>query len=186
MILFKFRLCAFMLLVIFFFFAFQQQSVCGQKVVVGWLEKIYIPQYDFSLKGKVDTGAKNSSLHAVDIEYLQEKGESHGSKARFKVIDTEGEYRIMEANVISKAKIKRPRQVHEDKVTVDLEARPVVELEICLAGITKRIPVNLSNRTGMNYRFILGRSALAGDFIVDVGKKFVYGLEPRCRKNKKP
>ncbi|HPD61092.1 MAG TPA: RimK/LysX family protein [Thermodesulfobacteriota bacterium] len=187
MIIGKFRFYVSITLVIFFFFLFQQPSFSEQKVVVGWLEKVYIPRHDFSLRAKMDTGAKNSSLHAVDIEYVQAKGKPQGSKVRFKVIDTEGEYRIMEADVIGEAKVKRPRQeTSMDKLTVDLETRPVVELEICLAGITKRIQVNLTNRSGMNYRFILGRSALTGDFVVDVTKKFIYGSGSRCRKIKKP
>ena len=33
-----------------------------QKVTVGWLEKVYVPDYDFALRGKMDTGAKNSSF----------------------------------------------------------------------------------------------------------------------------
>jgi hypothetical protein len=183
----RYRIYGLSILVLLIFLGFKQPAVAGQKIVIGWLEKVYIPRHDFSLRGKMDTGAKNSSLHAVDIEYVQEKGKPQVSKVRFKVIDTEGEYRVMEANVVGEAKIKRPRQeVSADKVTVDLETRPVVELEICLAGITKRIQVNLTNRAGMNYRFILGRSALTGDFVVDVSKKFVYGSGSPCRKIKKP
>jgi hypothetical protein len=183
----RYRVYGLSILVALIFLGFKQPAVAGQKIVIGWLEKVYIPRHNFSLRGKMDTGAKNSSLHAVDIEYVQEKGKPQGSKVRFKVIDTEGEYRIMEADVVDEAKIKRPRQeVSTDRVTVDLETRPVVELEICLAGITKRIQVNLTNRASMNYRFILGRSALTGDFVVDVSKKFVYGSGSPCRKIKKP
>ena len=183
----RYRVYGLSILVALIFLGFKQPAVAGQKIVIGWLEKVYIPRHNFSLRGKMDTGAKNSSLHAVDIEYVQEKGKPQGSKVRFKVIDTEGEYRIMEADVVGEAKIKRPRQeVSTDRVTVDLETRPVVELEICLAGITKRIQVNLTNRASMNYRFILGRSALTGDFVVDVSKKFVYGSGSPCRKIKKP
>lgn len=158
-----------------------QGTIAGQKIVIGWLEKVYLPQYEFALRGKMDTGAKNSSLHAVDIQYVNQKGKSGASRVRFKVIDSEGEYRIMEADVLGTVKIKKPRQINEEKLTIDMETRPVVELEICLAGITKRIPVNLTNRAGMNYRFILGRTALAVDFIVDVSKKFIYGFGTACR-----
>ena len=182
----RYRVYGLSILVILIFLGFKQPAGAGQKTVIGWLEKVYIPRHDFSLRAKMDTGAKNSSLHAVDIEYVQEKGKPQGSKVRFKVVDVEGEYQIMEADVVGEAKIKRPRQVTEGRITIDLEARPVVDLEICLGGITKRIPVNLTNRTGMNYRFILGRSALAEDFIVDVSKKFVYESKSRCENNKKP
>lgn len=162
-----------------------KDTASDQKILVGWLEKIYIPHYDFSLRGKIDTGAKNSSLHAVDIKYIQEKGKPKGSRIRFKVVDTEGEYRIIEADVVGEARIKKSKTVSENRLTIDLETRPVVELEVCLAGITKRIQVNLTNRAGMNYRMILGRSALAGNFIVDVSRKFIYGSGAACRNQAK-
>lgn len=184
MITWKYR-TIFIIMVIFVTLGFWEDTFSDQKVMVGWLEKVYIPQHDFSLRGKMDTGAKNSSLHAVDIEYVKKKGKPESKRVRFKVIDTEGEYRIMEANVVGEAKIKKTKNSREGRLTIDLEERPVVELEICLAGITKRILVNLTNRAGMNYRLILGRSALAGDFMVDVSQKFVYGSGSACQKKKK-
>jgi len=163
--------------------AFPDQN---SKVIVGWLERVYLPQEGFALKGKMDTGAKNSSIHAMEVEYLSERSSGNHLWVRFKVIDIEKEYRIIEAKILGEAKIKRPKSIGESKVTIDLEARPVVELEICLAGKTKRIPVNLTNRAGMNYPLILGRSALEGDFIVDVSKKFIYSSSSTCPKIGKP
>ncbi|MCX8012090.1 MAG: RimK/LysX family protein, partial [Desulfobacterota bacterium] len=171
------------------FVAFSEQkelkSSSSSKVIVGWLERVYLPREGFALKGKMDTGAKNSSIHAMEIEYLPNNSKVNSPRVRFKVIDIKKEYRIIEAELLGKAKIKRPKPSGESKVTIDLETRPMVELEICLAGITKRIPVNLTNRAGMNYPLILGRSALEGDFIVDVSKKFIYSSSSKCVKNEK-
>ncbi len=47
------------------------------------------------------------------------------------------------------------------------QKRPVVNLELCLAGISKNVQVNLVNRTGYDYQLLLGRSFLSGNFVVD-------------------
>jgi len=119
----------------------------------------------------MDTGAKNSSIHAVDIEYLETEGRPLGPRIRFKSIDHKGRYRTVEADVLRQVRVKIPSS--------ETEARAEIEMEICLAGIRKRIRVNLTDRGEMNYRMILGRTALEGDFVVDVSQK--YTAESTCR-----
>ena len=148
-----------------------------EKVVVGWLEKAYLPAYDFALRAKMDTGAKNSSIHAADMEYIAVEGKPPRSHIRFRIVDTKGESRVIEAEVAREVRIKRPSLEAEAPVT---EARLEIELEVCLAGITKRIRVNLTDREGMNYHMILGRTALENHFLVDVSRTFIAGK--KCRK----
>ena len=146
-------------------------AMADPKTIIGWLEQVYLPQYDFVIKAKIDTGAKNSSIHAMDVEYIKkEKGKD--SRVRFKTMDLEKRCQIIEADVVREARVR--------KSTFSTTTRPEIELEICLGGVRKRIRVNLADRGGMNYRMILGRSALEGDFIVDVSQKYLAG--PRCPK----
>lgn len=142
-----------------------KDALADEKRIIGWLERVYLPEYGFALKAKIDTGAKNSSIHAVDIEYVEKEGRLKGSRIRFKTIDLKGRYRTIEVDLL--------RQVRVKKVSSETEARPEIEMEICLVGIRKRIRVNLIDRGEMNYRIILGRSALEGDFVVDVSKKYI-------------
>ena len=149
----------------------RKDALADQKIVIGWLEEVYLPEYNFIMKAKMDTGAKNSSIHAMDIEYVKkEKGD--GSRIRFRTMDLKGRSRVIEADLV--------REVHIKKSSFITRTRPEIELEICVGGIRKRIRVNLADRGGMNYRVILGRTALEGDFIVDISKKYVGG--PRCPK----
>ncbi len=143
----------------------------GEKRIIGWLEAVYLPEYNFVLTAKVDTGAKNSSIHAFEIEYIEQKDRPDGSRIRFKTSDLEGRVQTVETDAIRQVRIKRSN--------TETVARPEIEMEICLAGMRKRIRVNLTDRGGMNYRMILGRSALEGDFIVDVSKK--DRVVPSCR-----
>lgn len=143
-----------------------------EKKVVGWLEKVYLTDYHFGLRAKMDTGAKSSSIHATDLEYVPVEGKSPQSRIRFKTEDTEGESRIIEADIIRIVKIKKTSLASAAPLT---ESRIEVAIDVCLAGIIKRVNVNLTDRSGMNYRMILGRTALEGSFIVDVEKKFIGG-----------
>lgn len=145
--------------------------MADQKVMIGWLEAIYLPEYDFVLTAKIDTGAKNCSIHAIDVKYIKtEKGK--GSRVQFKTMDLKGRSRIIEADVVREVQIRKSSSV--------TRTRPEIELEMCLGGVRKRVRVNLCDRGGMNYRMILGRTALEGEFIVDVSKKYLAA--PRCRK----
>jgi len=107
----------------------------------------------------------------MDVEYVK-KEKREGSRIRFKTMDLKRRYRIIEADVLREARIKKSGSI--------TRKRPEIELEICLGGVKKRIRVNLADRGEMNYRMILGRTALEGDFIVDVSKKYIAG--PGCRK----
>jgi hypothetical protein len=151
-----------------------------EKVIVGWLEKAYLPEYNFALRAKMDTGAKNSSIHAADMEYIAVEGKPPRSHIRFRTIDTKGNNRTIEAEIVREVYIKKSRLDTETPVT---EGRVEIELEVCLAGITKRIRANLTNREGMNYRMILGRTALESHFVVDVSQSFIAGK--KCRKGRK-
>jgi hypothetical protein len=150
----------------------RKDVLADQKIVIGWLEEVYLPECDFIIKAKIDTGAKNSSIHAVDLEYIAPKGKAQSSRIRFRTMDLKGKSRIIEADLVREAHIKKSSAI--------TRTRPEIELEVCLGGVRKRIRVNLADRGGMNYRMILGRTALEGDFIVDISKKYVGG--PRCPK----
>jgi hypothetical protein len=148
-----------------------KDAIAGEKIIIGWLEEVYLAEHDFLIKAKIDTGAKNSSIHAMDVEYLK-KGKAEGSRVRFKTMDLKGRYQVIEADVLRKVRIKKSSFITRTRLEI--------ELEICLGGVKKRIPVNLADRGRMYYKMILGRTALEGDFIVDVSKKHTAGSN--CRK----
>jgi hypothetical protein len=52
------------------------------------------------------------------------------------------------------------------------EQRPLIEADVALGPVRKRVQLTVTNRAGMRFRVILGRRALAGDFVVDVSKKY--------------
>ncbi|MDY6973204.1 MAG: RimK/LysX family protein [Thermodesulfobacteriota bacterium] len=147
-------------------------SESGAKVTVGWVERVYLPDYDFTMRGKIDTGAKNSSIHATDMEFVHVEEGLPQSRIRFTTVDTKGKSRTIEADIVRTVRIKKTIMGSETPV---VEGRVEIELLLCMAGITKLVRINLTNREGMNYRLILGRTALEGDFVVDVSKTLIGG-----------
>ena len=78
---------------------------------------------------------------------------------RFKVKNKTGDSIELTEPVVRRVKIKRHFS--------EAQQRPVVLLTVCLGGISKQVQVNLVDRTGFNYPLLIGRTYLAGDFLVD-------------------
>jgi len=138
------------------------------KQVVGWLEKIRIYPGNLVIHAKLDTGAKNSSLSASHLTAFQRNGEQW---VLFNVASRYGKTVTIERKVERTAKIKR----HGAKPQI----RFAVLLGICLGNVYKEVEVNLVDRSGFIYQMLIGRSFLAGNFIVDPAAK--YTSKPNCK-----
>ena len=138
--------------------------------VAGWIENVSIFPGDLKIKAKLDTGARNSSLNAKNMEEFERDGDKW---VRFKLKNWKGRTENFEARVIRTATIKQ----HE---TESIQ-RPVIRLGICLGNIYKEVEVNLQDRSKFNYQMLIGRSYLKNSFLVDVST--TYTLEPRCPKS---
>jgi hypothetical protein len=127
------------------------------QLVIGWWEWVRLPGVTSkALKAKCDTGAAASSLHAEALE-LFTRGEVTFARFRVNSTDEPVELRVVEQ-----------RQVRSSNGESQL--RPVVLLPIEVAGVTFAIDCTLTDRTPMAYPMLLGRSALAGTFLVDSGR----------------
>ena len=62
--------------------------------------------------------------------------------------------------------------------TGNSQMRPVILLRICLGGVRKEAEVNLVDRSRFKYPLLIGRSFLAGDFLIDSDQ--TYLLKPLC------
>ncbi len=154
-------------LVVFFTSSCTVAREVSPKQVAGFVEKALLYPGGLEVRAKLDSGAKNSSLHARDIEYLR-----HGDAdwLRFKVTNRNGETATFKRRVIRSTKIKR----HFGRAQV----RPVINLGICLGASYKEAEVNLVDRSGFHYQMLLGRSFLKGGFLIDPEKRFT--LNPTC------
>lgn len=137
--------------------------------VAGWVEYVHLFPGSLKVKAKLDTGARNSSLHANHIEEFERDGEKW---VRFKLKNWKGRIESFEARVIRIAKIKQ----HDSSPAL----RPVIRLGICLSDVYKEVEVNLEDRRKFNYQVLIGRSFLRKSFLINPSATFTIKTE--CRK----
>lgn len=135
-------------------------------LVIGWKEYVYFPAWGIRrVKVKVDTGARTSALGVLGYELLKE-GSNLVVEMRI------APYRRHPARVfVVRAPVLRMSVVTNSGGT--REERPVIETEIRLGPIVKRIPFTVTRRPGLLFAALLGRKALEGDFLVDVSRKYL-------------
>ena len=131
------------------------------KIVVGWNEYVEFPEWGIRRLGaKVDTGAQTSALHVEDIEEIGR------GRIRF---DDVVHLTKRDRHFSVKAKIVRRSRVKSSNGEYDL--RYFVETQLRLGDVEKTIEISLVDRGKMAHRMLLGRSALHGDFVVDVSRR---------------
>ena len=165
--------------------------------ILGWLEHATITDVDIRMDAKLDTGAKTSAIHAeilsrdalTEDEQLELRAESDEDEEMldfdaedantdgsprivvFRVSNEEGETRILEREVVRTVAIKRRGG--------GVERRPVVELDLCIAGILVDGEVSLADRTRFNYPLLIGRDMMDdGDIAVNPDSD--YTAAARC------
>ena len=138
--------------------------------VIGWREWVSLPDLGISqIKAKVDTGARSSSLHALDLEMFESEG---ANWVRFTVIPVQNR---TDRRVEATARVLEFRSVRSSSGIAQL--RPVIVTRVILLGITWPVELTLANRCDMGFRMLLGREAFRSRFLVDAGRSY-YGGKP--------
>ena len=135
-------------------------------VIAGYVEKITLLENGQVLKAKLDSGARTSSIHAVDVEIFERDDDEW---VRFTLItDNEDDApRLkLERKRVRRVLIKDP---DEDD---DGDSRPVVELDICFNGRPYQAQFTLNDRTGMLYTVLLGRMFLSNKALINPAATF--------------
>lgn len=142
-------------------------EVKRESKIIGWREWVSLPMLDLvAIKGKVDTGAKTSSLHAFDIA-LEKKGTK--TYVNFKVHPIQGDFTVV---ISCRAPLVDIRSVTDSGG--HKEDRYVIRTTLVIAGIKKRIELTLSNRETMKFRMLIGRGALK-HFYIDSTQSYLAG-----------
>lgn len=145
------------------------------KTVVGRSEYVDLPDWGIdNLLAKVDTGARTSALHVEDLRRLP------GNRVAFRVIlsrSKKGRSVHVEADVVKWARVRSSSGHFSMRCFVRTRAR--------LGDIEKDIELSLDSRDKMNYRMLLGRKALAKDFIVDVAKQHALRRDGATKRKRK-
>lgn len=132
-----------------------------EKITIGAVEEIVLFPWKIKMPARIDTGAARSCLDARDIRI-------DGNMVEFRISDQYGG-KILRAPLKGRCRV---RSAH------GLTKRAVVEIEICIGSRRFLTTVNLVDRSGMEYPFLIGRNILAQGFIVDISRSNI--LPPKC------
>ena len=138
------------------------------KTIVGSEEWVSLPQLHIpAIKVRVDSGAKTSALHAVNINPFLRNNETWVTFDVFPIQNNGKKLIHCEALVIDKRVIKSS--------TGNRENRYVIRTSLHISGSAWDIELTLTNRDTMGYRMLLGREAMMGRMLVDPESSFLLG-----------
>ncbi|WP_425636081.1 ATP-dependent zinc protease [Algoriphagus yeomjeoni] len=131
--------------------------------IIGRKEKISLPKLGLNLVwAKVDTGAYTSSIHAENLEVVEENGKRI---LRF--------HPLLPGHKSYTGEMVTFEHFREKKVKNSFghaEVRYLIETTFELAGESYSAEFTLSDRSSMRNAILLGRKILKNRFLVDVSK----------------
>jgi len=138
-------------------------------LAIGWREFVALPEWGIrGIKAKVDTGARSSAIDVANLEILP------GRRVRFDVIVSRNypnRRTSVEATVV--------RTTHVRSSVGETQERLIVATTVRLGPVEHVVELGLVCRQNMLCRMLLGRSALAGRFVVDPGRRYVLSRRRR-------
>lgn len=150
--------------------------------VLGWKEQAALPAWGIDrLRVKLDTGARTSALHVEELHHIGEH-EHDGELLpilRFAVLvgsRDEPRRRWVETPAVG---FKRVRDTGARE-----EHRPVVRTRVVCGPLDRETELTITDRTGMNFRMILGRLTLQGACLVDPMHGYLHSPTPPRRQRR--
>lgn len=135
---------------------------------IGWREWIALPDLGIpALKAKIDTGARTSALHAFSVEPFMENGTQ---KVRFAIHPLQ---KRTDIELICVADVIDQRYVSDSGG--HREMRYVIRSKIIIGTTEIEAEITLTDRDSMQFRMLLGRTALAGTFLVAPSLSYCAG-----------
>ncbi len=142
--------------------------VLEDKMLIGSEEWCSFPSLGIpAIKARVDSGAKTSSVHAVNINTFKRNGINW---VTFEVHPLQENRRTVvrcEAEVVDRRTVRSS--------SGESEKRLVIKVPLSLGTSTWEVEVTLTNRDSMGYRMLLGREAMVGRMLVDPSVSFLRG-----------
>ncbi|MCE9678632.1 RimK/LysX family protein [Shewanella sp. AS1] len=134
----------------------------SDKQIIGPVAPISIVETGLIYETRIDSGAVENSLHAVDIKIengVEDMEQNVGKMLSFTTENEKGESRRVKARVVETSLIRNAQ---------GSEVRYMVELNVGEPGKEYKVKVNLKDRTKMSNKFLIGRNWLQGHYLVDV------------------
>jgi ribosomal protein S6--L-glutamate ligase len=138
------------------------------KIILGSEEWCSFPELGIpAIKARVDSGAKTSALHAINIVPFTKEGVNW---IKFDINPIQNNLKTVihcEALLIDKRIVKSSSGYREQ--------RYVIQTNINIGNDNWPIEMTLTNRDSMGFRMLLGREAMSGRILVDPEQKYLLG-----------
>ncbi|HET9843946.1 MAG TPA: RimK/LysX family protein, partial [Gammaproteobacteria bacterium] len=140
-----------------------------QKNPIGFEEWIALPELNLpAIKAKTDTGAQTSALHAFMVEKFEDDEGIEKIKFGIHPIPEQPNIAVFcEANLVDERKIISSNG--------KMELRYIIRTLATFGEHSWPIEISLTNRETMNYRMLIGRSAMEGKLVVVPDASFLLG-----------
>ena len=138
------------------------------KIILGSEEWCSFPELGIpAIKARVDSGAKTSALHAINITPFIKDGINW---VKFDINPIQNNLKTVihcEALLIDKRVVKSSSGFREQ--------RYVIQSNINIGSDIWAIEMTLTNRDSMGFRMLLGREAMSGRILVDPQQQYLLG-----------
>jgi ribosomal protein S6--L-glutamate ligase len=138
------------------------------KIILGSEEWCSFPELGIpAIKARVDSGAKTSALHAINITPFTKEDVNW---VKFDINPIQNNLKTVihcEALLIDKRVVKSSSGFREQ--------RYVIQTEIKIGEDNWKIEMTLTNRDSMGFRMLLGREAMSGRILVDPERNYLLG-----------
>ena len=137
-----------------------------EKAILGCEEWVTLDELNIpSIKARVDSGAKTSSIQAKNIKRITRKGEAWVTFDVNPIQDNLSLYVSCEAKIVDTRIVKSS--------SGETQKRFVIKTRIKLGSNAFEIELTLAERDGMEYLMLLGREALIERYLVDASQSFI-------------
>ena len=138
------------------------------KVILGCEEWCSFPELNIPIiKARVDSGAKTSALHAINIAPFIKDDQNW---VKFDINPIQNNLKTVihcEAPLVDKRIVKSSSGFREQ--------RYVIQSNLKIGDDFWKIEMTLTNRDSMGFRMLLGREAMSGRVLVDPEQKYLLG-----------
>ncbi|PRY24251.1 hypothetical protein CLV78_103116 [Aliiruegeria haliotis] len=142
----------------------EENLAFGDLLVLGEAENVHLPEFNVTWPARIDTGATTTSIHAVDIEIFERDGKEW---VRFTLRNDEDDTSIETSRPVERMVRIKKRESEES------HQRAVVQLDVTIGEVSRRIEVNLTDRGDFEFPLLIGRNFLQQVAIVDVSQSYV-------------
>lgn len=145
-------------------------AFAAEKQILKQVETMTVAKSGLIYQARMDTGAANSSLHALDLKVIggedKKMKNNIGKIVEFTTENEKGQHQRIQAEIVDTSTVKNSQGT---------ETRYIVKLNIGFADDLKRVHVNLRDRSHMDYKLLIGRNFLENGYVVDVSEKKTIG-----------